>query len=301
MTPDRCLSNCFFDEDDDLASIYSGNSLASARTSASMMGSMGCEHPYVARNGTTFSGRKNKFVVHCSQYAGQTGENYLTPTQRAQKQIRRLKELLNQARDDLEKKDSEIMRLTREVVELRLFKASLRGSPDERSLSSDAVTVRENMETSKDVSPIVVDSIDGMDDCLKSIPKYLLNNHSGYCNGEKGRISAGGISEMQNSFTDSGHFEDMTNSSVHSKESQQHGIERTTTDEERQQLIEMYEKRIEELIQKHDVETHGIKRTNNDKVEALLQRLDECNTRYSHLMPDYEQVCVSVCNDQLGD
>lgn len=69
-----------------------------------------CEHPYVARNGTTFSGRKMKYVVHCSSYAGQTGEDYLTPTQRAQKHIRRLKILLSQARMDLEQRDSEILR-----------------------------------------------------------------------------------------------------------------------------------------------------------------------------------------------
>lgn len=96
-----------------------------------------------------------KYVVHCSNYAGQVGPDYLTPTQRAQRQIRRLKELLCIARQDLEQKDTELLRLTREVVELRLFKASL-SSPEERSASSDAVTVREaELKTSQDVSPIV--------------------------------------------------------------------------------------------------------------------------------------------------
>lgn len=92
--------------DDDLESLYSYTSMASGRSTA--MSS--CDHPFVARNGTTFSGRRMKYVVHCSSYAGQTGEDYLTPTQRAQKHIRRLKTLLAQARLDLEQRDSEILR-----------------------------------------------------------------------------------------------------------------------------------------------------------------------------------------------
>lgn len=90
--------------DDDLDSLYSYSSIASGRST------MSCDHPFVARNGTTFSGRKMKYVVHCSSYAGQTGEDYLTPTQRAQKHIRRLKMLLSQAHTDLEQRDSEILR-----------------------------------------------------------------------------------------------------------------------------------------------------------------------------------------------
>lgn len=71
---------------------------------------MSCDHPSIARNGTTYSGRQKKYVFHCSSHAGQTGEDYLTPTQRAQKHIRRLKVLLSQAHVDLEQRDSEILR-----------------------------------------------------------------------------------------------------------------------------------------------------------------------------------------------
>lgn len=101
VTPDDPL-DCY--PDDDLESVYSYTSMASGRST------MSCDHPYVARNGTTFSGRKMKYVVHCSSYAGQTGEDYLTPTQRAQKHIRRLKILLSQAHTNLEQRDSEILR-----------------------------------------------------------------------------------------------------------------------------------------------------------------------------------------------
>lgn len=118
-------------------------------------------------------------MVHCNQHAGATGEDYLTPTQRAYKQVKRLKTLLQQAHNELERKDSDIVKLTKEVVELRLYKAAL-GSPEDKSTSSDAITVREN--TSEQATPI-------------------------------------DLGDMTGSFADSGHFEDYTNSSVHSKDS----------------------------------------------------------------------------------
>ncbi|KAH8234002.1 hypothetical protein KR032_010150, partial [Drosophila birchii] len=292
--------------DDDLDSMYSFATTTSGRST------MSCEHPYVARNGTTFSGRKMKYVVHCSNYAGQVGPDYLTPTQRAQRQIRRLKELLSIARQDLEQKDTEILRLTREVVELRLFKASL-SSPEERSASSDAVTVREaELKTSQDVSPIV-DMVD--EGNAKGSPRHLIRQQQHNHSLQHQQLQAMQMSaEMQSSYADSGHFEDLTMSSVHSKDSQtqSEACGSTTPDGEadveacaggdgdaasnlenyelqRQELIRMYEHRIEELIRSQDGATSDLKRSHNDKVEALLQKLAECNTRYSDMVPDYEQ------------
>ncbi|XP_055381663.1 protein quick-to-court isoform X5 [Condylostylus longicornis] len=303
--------------DDDLDSVYSYSSGRST---------MSCDHPYVARNGTTFSGRKMKYVVHCSAYAGQVGDDYLTPTQRAQRQLRRLKELLTQARQDLEQKDSELLRLTREVVELRLFKASL-SSPEDPSNSSDAVTVREaptDLKTSQDVSPIVDTMM--LDDGIKSSPKHVLFHHGG--NSGSGNLhhhhhhihhpshinnynigSGGGNSssssshqtstnyldkisnsEMQSSFADSGHFEDMTTS--HSTQDQACGSDNNlieTYEEQRAELIRLYEKKIEELIKNQDDATGELKKSHNDRIEALLQKLADINTRYADIVPDYEQ------------
>lgn len=86
-------------------SVYSYASMASGRSAMSA-----CDHGHVAHNGTTYSGRNMKYVVHCSNYAGLTGADYLTPTQRAQKCINRLKLLLSQAHLDLQHRDSEILR-----------------------------------------------------------------------------------------------------------------------------------------------------------------------------------------------
>uniref|UniRef100_A0A1L8DBV1 Putative quick-to-court isoform e n=1 Tax=Nyssomyia neivai TaxID=330878 RepID=A0A1L8DBV1_9DIPT len=280
VTPDLYPNGYYEDDLDSVHSYSSGRS------------TMSCEHAYVARNGTTFSGRRMKYVVHCSSYAGATGDDYLTPTQRAQRQIKRLREMLLQAKIDLEQKDSEILRLTKEVVELRLFKASL-SSPEERSNSSDAVTVRENtvndLQTSTDVSPIV-DMVDEGGGLTKLSPRHqLLQSNMAHAQIMEKLCQ----SEMQSSFADSGHFEDMTTSSVHSKDSfvqtQDQASGTDYSDADRQELIELYERRIEELIRQQDHEKQETKRSHNDRVEALLQKLSVSNTRFTDLMPDYEQ------------
>lgn len=130
-------------------------SLRSYSTTASLY-SCTDHHSVVPRNGTTYSGRYQKYVYHCSQHAGQSGSEYLTPTQRAQKHIRRLRELLSRAKQEIDEKESEILKLTQEVIDLRSFKASL-SSPEERSNSSDAVTVKEAANSSNDASPITAD------------------------------------------------------------------------------------------------------------------------------------------------
>ncbi|XP_050302282.1 protein quick-to-court isoform X2 [Anthonomus grandis grandis] len=230
-----------------------------------------CDHASVARNGTTFSGRSMKYVFHCSQHAGASGEDYLTPTQRAHRQVKKLKYLLHQARKDLEQKDSDILKLTKEVVELRLYKAAL-NSPEDKSNSSDAVTVREN--TSEEASPELIDTT--------HIP-----------------------GELNSSFADSGHFEDGTNSSIHSNDDYNRSPYKSRSIEtsekgctahmgildrssEQSKLIMEYEKRIQELVRMHEEETYHLKQKHNDKVEELLQRITEINARYWELVPELD-------------
>ncbi|XP_032519084.2 protein quick-to-court isoform X1 [Danaus plexippus] len=262
---------------EDLPDDESLHSYGSAATAASI------DAGYAPFNGTTFSGRSMRYVLHCSSHAGLAGEDYLTPTQRAQKQIRRLKSLLAQAKKDLEEKDSEIFQLTKEVVELRLYKASI-FSPDEKSNSSEIVTVREN----NDEASIEEESIK----CKSALRSFDITDSPLY----KDQTPTRCRNEMQGSFTDSGHFEDLTNSSLHSKESVHmltHDAacmtETVDSDEERRNLIAFYEKKVEDIMRAHVGETQEIKKSHNDKVEALLQKLSDVNTRYCELLPNYEQ------------
>ncbi|XP_045774543.1 protein quick-to-court isoform X2 [Maniola jurtina] len=276
---------------EDLPDDDSLHSYGSAATAASI------DAGYAPFNGTTFSGRSMRYVLHCSSHAGLAGEEYLTPTQRAQKQIRRLKSLLSQAKKDLEKKDSEIFQLTKEVVELRLYKASI-FSPDEKSNSSEVVTVRENNE-----EPSIEEESVKCKDVHRS---FDITDSPMF----KDQTPTRCRNEMQGSFTDSGHFDDLTNSSLHSKESVHmltHDAscmtEVTDSDEERRSLMAYYEKKIEDVVRSHVGETQEIKKAHNDKVEALLQKLADVNTRYCELLPNYEQAKerIHVLEKQLED
>lgn len=271
--------------DDDL------DSLRSFSTTTSIFSCT--DHSVVPRNGTTYSGRNQKYIYHCSQHAGQSGINYLTPTQRAQKHIRRLRELLSKAKLEIDEKETEILKLTQEVIELKSFKASL-GSPEERSNSSDAVTVKENASTdfansSNDASPIAVDT---SNDVCKS-RDHIWPEHI------KSSMDKVGVSEMHSSFADSGLFEDMTNLSVNSKESYIATKDQGTCvdnyiDEDRQALIEMYERKIEDLIKINDSDKQEMTQKYNDKVESLLQQLSEANIRLHTIFPDFEQVYIYI-------
>jgi len=183
---------------------------------------------------------------------------------------------LKDARKEIEDKDREILRLTKEVVELRLYKASL-NSPDERTDSSDALTVRENNPFSPE-SP----SKDLPDEGTVEKSIVVLETP------EK-RIHA----DPSPSLTDSGHFE---NGSVHSKdsvclpESQSKIVTDTVTcanaisnnvlpdaipaapisterDEERRRLVGHYENRIEDMHRRHIDELQELKQKHNDKVK----------------------------------
>ncbi|KAK9696393.1 GRIP domain [Popillia japonica] len=276
---------------------WDSESVTSVNSNISVASS--CDHASVARNGTTFSGRSMKYVVHCNQHAGATGEDYLTPTQRAHRQVKRLKALLQQAQKDLEQKDNDIVKLTKEVVELRLYKAAL-SSPEDKSNSSDAVTVRENT-TDEQATP------DG-----DVVDVSVVGNH---------------LSADLCSYADSGHYDDFTNSSVHSKESvvlsedfspspYKHRRSAYTCDkstsadlgpidfnQEHQRLITEYEKRLQELVRTHEEETHQIKQKHNDKIEELLQRITDINARYWQLVPELEcaRERITELEKQLDD
>lgn len=78
---------------------------------------------------------KMKYHLHCSNITTNPNE-YLTPTQRANITIKRLKSLLSESQVVLQYKDMEIQRLTRELVELRLQCNSV--EPAEQAVEASA-------------------------------------------------------------------------------------------------------------------------------------------------------------------
>ncbi|XP_014298062.1 protein quick-to-court isoform X2 [Microplitis demolitor] len=278
-----------------------------------------CDHAHFALNGTTWSGRSRKYVVHCSNYNGDT-DQYLTPTQRNARQLRKLQSLLNEAKKEIEEKDREILRLTKEVVELRLYKASL-NSPDDRTDSSDALTVRENNPFSPE-SP----SRDLPEEsCSSEIQSPRTPDHkfptavtpTATISINNNNSNANEFGECLVSSADSGHFED---DSIHSKDSiagasavdghvparseaaakstavlsQSNNVIMTLSDDERKKIVDLYEQRIEEMHRRHIDELQELKQKHNDKVESLLNQLSEINTRYCELRPSLDAAEVKV-------
>ncbi|XP_034945692.1 liprin-alpha-1 isoform X3 [Chelonus insularis] len=268
-------------DDSDVDSVKSYGSACSTASA--------CDHAHFARNGTTWSGRSRKYVVHCSNYNGDS-EHYLTPTQRAARQIRKFQSLLNIAREKIEEKDQEILRLTKEVVELRLYKASL-NSPDDRTDSSDALTVRENNPFSPE-SP------------CKDLPEE--NEASSPKTPEKRPNNTNEFSEFPVSLADSGHFEDesitlkdstevtVVDSSITPKKENENTFVNVLSDDARQKIIDHYESQIEEMHRRHIDEIQELKQKHNDKMESLLSQFSELNTRFCELRPSLDAAEAKV-------
>lgn len=297
--PIHTTSGCIVGFDD--SDVESVKSYGSACSTASA-----CDHASFALNGTTWSGRSRKYVVHCSNHSGDT-EQYLTPTQRAARQIRKFQILLKEAKKEIEEKNQEIVRLTKEVVELRLYKASL-NSPEEKTDSSDAPTIRENDPLSPQ-SP------------TRDLPDEGRFEANASPTSPEIQVS----SDVPSSLADSGHFED---SSIHSKETtflseaavvnNNNNITTTSTisniaqhenspnstfnsiveipdwDEERRKLVDHYESRIEELHRRHIDDLQELKEKHNDKVESLLNQLAEINKRYCEIRPSLDTAELRV-------
>lgn len=160
---------------------------------------------------------------------------------------------------------------------MRLYKASL-NSPDERTDSSDALTVRENNPFSPE-SP------------SKDLPD---EGATGKPVASPGTPEKRANTDLPSSLADSGHFED---GSVHSKdsvclpESQPEVTVGTTTcantaasdvapdtspvtraerNEGRHRLVSHYESRIEDMHRRHVDELQEFKQKHNDKVESFV-------------------------------
>lgn len=139
-----------------------------------------------------------------------------------------------------------------------MFKATL-SSPEDKSNSSEAVTVRENA-TDDMKTPDSPTCTDFTDDPKTPFEKSVV--------------------DMQSSFADSGHFEDLNNSkdSVHVSTCDKAVMVRLGSDDD-QRIVEMYEKKLEDLIRVHGDETQELKHRHNEKIEELLQKLSDVNLR----------------------
>ncbi|KAG0724113.1 hypothetical protein GWK47_041306 [Chionoecetes opilio] len=107
------------EDDDSVKSFGSVSSAVSCDAALTHSRQSACGGSHGSAKGT----RSFKYVLHCRHNHDNDVEQYLTPTQRAARKIRELKAQLSEARREVHTRDTEIARLTRELVELRLLKA----------------------------------------------------------------------------------------------------------------------------------------------------------------------------------
>ncbi|KAG8224386.1 hypothetical protein J437_LFUL005208 [Ladona fulva] len=211
---------------DDVDSLHSfgASSICSSVGSTDRWGVTPMGHPSrFAKNGTTYSGRQKRYVMHCSPHLENNEETYLTPTQRAVRQIRKLKVVLNQAKKEIEMRDAEIERLKKELMELRHNRergdlnhnSSVSGHQDDDMnigyLGSD---VGDYGDRHDDVE-VLVGVLADMDRVLEDDDAIRMANRR-----VEERLERMGTHDPPSSLADSGHYEDLvSSSSVQSKES----------------------------------------------------------------------------------
>uniref|UniRef100_A0A1B6DGY6 GRIP domain-containing protein n=1 Tax=Clastoptera arizonana TaxID=38151 RepID=A0A1B6DGY6_9HEMI len=245
------------DQEDDLDSLRSYGSCASACSTASQ-----CDHANFARNGTTYSGRRKRYVVHCSPHST-AGDEYLTPTQRANRTIRKLKSLLTEAQSEIEEKDRQILRITKEVVQLRLLKVD------------SAAEVTEP------------DSSGRLNDTINEQAPITMNG---------GRLSSPLVVDLPASLADSGHFEDLSNGKDWFPRAH-----RDATQKETEQLQRQHEDIIRDLKEKQNdrVDALLLRITEtNDRYYDQRSKLEDQKIRIGELEKENNKLKEDKSSDQ---
>ncbi|KAK2726356.1 protein quick-to-court-like isoform X2 [Artemia franciscana] len=258
------------------------------------------------------SSNRLKYTVHCQDHHEKV-EEYLTPTQRANRTIRRLRIALQEAMVEIRQKDSEIQRLTKELVEVRLSRIP---SPPDTLVRSDS-------------SPEIVRNLEAV--TSKSLNSFD-SRHPNMGNCSHPLSLPGRFDDHQPpSLTDSGHYDDITSPVYHSKESllihHLGGIreeslnldwpQRALNDysfgdcssdwrnsgsvveeevpennrnlkDETVKLLKATENKIENMKRNHVAEIQKIKEKYNERLENVLHQLTEANSRYCLVLPEVE-------------
>ncbi|XP_064102591.1 protein quick-to-court-like isoform X12 [Macrobrachium nipponense] len=272
--------------------------------------------------------RNSKYVLHCRHNHELDPETYLTPTQRAARKIRELKSLLSEARREVQERDTEIGRLTRELVELRLIKARTQqeestGAKDDGN--STQVTLQNGDLSSSDrrrqamrSTPTPKTSSTPSEGSEPELSRLMDNLNNGAPEATTSHLpvaspAGGSVAEttegsvdLTRSLADSGHYDDLTSPCLSSRdpfEASQNSLRDRPTDEEDDEevdpwtaveetearLREEYERREDQLKRNHMDEYHELKEKHNDRVEALLSKLSDANLKYFELRPLYDR------------
>jgi len=187
-----------------------------------------------------------RFALHCSTPTG--SETYLTPTQRANRNIRQLKSLLKESYTDARYKDFEIQRLTRELVELRLEHAQCKKA---------------------DAAVAAADGADGAD--AGETP-------------DAGDASAG----TTPSLADSGLFDDVHLNHSKESLAERDADTTTAWSIEKRRLLNSHAEQIGDMKRQFADEMQSVRGRLTDRLEQSLGQLGDSNARYGNLLASFE-------------
>ncbi|GAB6019646.1 hypothetical protein CHUAL_001204 [Chamberlinius hualienensis] len=200
--------------------------------------------------------KKKKYVLHCPNHC--EPEEYLTPTQRKDRQIRQLKAQLMRAKREVDEKEAEIMMLTKEMVNLKSNNNGI-SSTTASSAATNIVSEANDKCLTKEIQ---------LNDVFHS------NADSGLCeqfdeakeNGWIDRVDGASGGKLIGSLVP---VEKGKNSLF--------------------SFNEFYHKEIEDLKRNHSNEYQEMKEKYNDKIETLLQKLSDANIKYFDLRPKFDR------------
>ncbi|KAK7085643.1 hypothetical protein SK128_028098 [Halocaridina rubra] len=267
--------------------------------------------------------KSSKYVLHCRHSHELDPDTYLTPTQRAARKIRELKAQLAEARREVQARDTEISRLTRELVELRLLKARNQKDESTNAIEEGSQTLvilpnegREEVHPEATVGNTLISKTsstpsEGSEPELSRLMDNL-NTDSGVSNIPAASPAGGSVAEttedsvdLTRSLADSGNYDDLTSPCLSSRdpfEASRNSLRGRPTDgdedevdpwaaveETESRLREEYERHVDQLKRNHMDEYHELKEKHNDRVESLLSKLSDANLKYFELRPLYDR------------
>lgn len=248
-------------------------------------------------NGDRRSSNCKKYILHCQRPVAPVDEKYLTPTQRKDKQIRQLKAALVRATRGCEEKGVEVERLLAEVERLRYSHSCQSGSQVSESpltvLKEDpsqgeetdhkpieALLQNENKvqnNSSLEDSGILSDLLEQLDRRPRHFKDLSSDDSKDICSREtqtySDYVSKSSSSSFNSKFLPSFNF----------KLDQQNGNSSAAS------IPDSYWPVFEDVKRCHTAECQQLKEMHNNKVENLLQKLSELNSRYFEVRSAYEK------------
>ncbi|XP_066950560.1 protein quick-to-court isoform X13 [Macrobrachium rosenbergii] len=247
--------------------------------------------------------RTSKYVLHCRHNHELDPETYLTPTQRAARKIRELKSLLAEARREVQERDAEIGRLTRELVELRLIKARTQqeestgakedgnnaqvtlpngdiGERRRQAASSMAMRSTPTPKTSSTPSEGSEPELSRLMDNLNNGAAEATTSHLPVASPAGGSVAetTEGSVDLTRSLADSGHYDDLTSPCLSSRdpfEASQNSLRDRPTDEEDDEEVDPWtavEETEARLREEYERREDRLKRNHMDEYHELKEK-----------------------------